>query len=107
MGSDARGHFSMDSDQYLTSLERFLSSPLPKSLFATHPNDAAKPSFIPPPEWEPWWDWAASTPEPWTELLTHYVTVLNSDLYSLADSFLPLDRTEPGRKYSQLSHPVD
>ena len=75
----------MDSDQYLNRLKDFLTSPLPKSLFAAHPNDVAKPSFTLPPEWETWWDWAASTPEPWIELLDYYVVILDSDARSQAD----------------------
>lgn len=81
----------MDSDQYLNRLEDFLSRPLSKSLFAAHPNDIAKPSFVLPPEWETWWDWAASTPvaEPWTELLGYYVMFLNLNSYSQADKLFP------------------
>lgn len=77
----------MDSDQYLHRLEDFLSRPLSKSLFAAHPNDVAKQSFALPPEWETWWDWAASTPvaEPWIELLGYYVMPLNLDPYSQVD----------------------
>lgn len=69
----------MRSDQYLDCLEDFLASPLPKSLFATHPNDAVKPCFVPPPEWGTWWDWAASAPEPSVALLNYYVAVRNLD----------------------------
>ena len=77
----------MDSDQYLNRLEDFLVCPLSKSLLAAHPNDVVKPSFTLPPEWEVWWDWAASTPtsEPWVELLSYYVVLSNSDLCSHAD----------------------
>ena len=71
----------MDSDQYLNRLEDFLSSPLPKSLFAAHPNDVANPTFPLPSEWETWWGWAASTSEPWIELLRYYVVVFNLDSY--------------------------
>ena len=82
-----RTHASMDSDQYLSRLEDFLACPLPKSLLAAHPNDVAKPSFALPPEWEAWWDWAASTSvaEPWVELLSYYVVLLNLDSCSQAD----------------------
>jgi len=85
--SDRRRRALMDSDQYLDRLEDFLTSPLPKSLFTAHPNDIAKPSFIPPSEWETWWDWAASTPvaKPWIELLNYYVALLSSDSYPHAD----------------------
>jgi hypothetical protein len=72
----------MDSDQvtqYLNRLENFLSSPLPNSLFTAHPNDVAKTSFILPPEWETWWGWAASTSEPWIELIRYYVVALDLD----------------------------
>jgi len=72
------GNTLMDSDQYLDHLERFLASPLPKSLLAAHPNDVAKPSFTVPSEWETWWDWAASFPEPWIELLGYYMVVFIS-----------------------------
>lgn len=77
----------MDSDQYLNRLEDFLVCPLPKSLLATHPNDVAKPSFTLPPEWETWWDWAASTSiaEPWIELLSYYVVLLSLDPSSHAN----------------------
>ena len=67
------GNVLMDSDQYLNRLEDFLASPLPKSLLAAHPNDVAKPSHTLPFEWETWWGWAASTSEPWVELLSYYV----------------------------------
>jgi hypothetical protein len=79
----------MDSDQYLNRLENFLASPLPKSLLAAHPNDVAKPSFTLPPEWESWWDWAASTPvaESWVELLSYYVVLLGLDPSSQTDGF--------------------
>jgi len=66
---------SMHLDQYINRLGDFLTSPLPKSLFAVHPNDAAEPSFAPPPEWETWWDWAASTPESWIEVVNYYVAL--------------------------------
>lgn len=77
---------AMDSDQYLNRLKDFLSSPLSRSLFVAHPNDVIKPSFILPPEWDTWWDWAASTSEPWIELLRHYVTVLNLNFDSYTNS---------------------
>jgi hypothetical protein len=78
----------MDSDsQYLNRLEHFLSSPLPKSLFTAHPNDVAKPSFTLPLEWETWWGWAASTSEPWIELLRYYVVISNLDSYRQTDIF--------------------
>ncbi|KAF9651567.1 hypothetical protein BDM02DRAFT_3138676 [Thelephora ganbajun] len=71
----------MDSDRYLNCLEDFLVSPLPKSLLAAHPNDAAKPSFTLPPGWETWWNWAVSTPQPWVELLSYYAEQRpNSDI---------------------------
>lgn len=73
------GNVLVDSDQYLIRLKDFLASPLPKSLFSAHPNDVAKPSYNLSSEWETWWDWAASTPEPWIELLGYYVVVSNSD----------------------------
>ena len=73
------GSVLMDLDQYLNRLEDFLASPLPKSLFTAHPNDVAKPSYTLPSEWETWWDWAASTPEPWIELLSYYMVVSHSD----------------------------
>ena len=79
------GNILMDSDQYLDRLEGFLTSSLPRSLLAAHPNDVAKPSFALPPEWETWWDWAASRPEPWVELLGYYVMVLISDSCSQTD----------------------
>jgi len=87
MGEIVRNCAPMDSDQYLNRLEDFLASPLPKSLLLAHPNDVANPSFVLPPEWETWWDWAASTPasEPWIELLSYYVAVLNPDSRSQAD----------------------
>ena len=80
----------MDPDQYLSRLEEFLTCPLSKSLLAAHPNDVAKPSFTPPPEWEMWWDWAASAPvsEPWIELLSYYVVPSNSDSCFHADRIL-------------------
>ena len=80
----------MDSDQYLNHLEAFLSSPLPRSLLTAHPNDVAKPSYTLPPEWETWWDWAASTPEPWIKLLSYYmVVVMNSDVRSQTNGVFP------------------
>lgn len=83
------GRASMDSDQYLSRLEGFLATPLPKSLLAAHPNDVANPSFALPPEWEAWWDWAASASvtEPWIELLGYYV--VPSNLGSYAQAYIP------------------
>lgn len=40
------------------TLARFLTRPDVDSYFRIHPNQVALPSFIPPPEWNCWWDWA-------------------------------------------------
>jgi len=107
----------MDPDQYLNRLEDFLSRPLPKSLFAAHPNDVAKQSFALSPEWGTWWDWAASTPvaEPWIELLSYYVVLSNLDQYSQADQlfsqadqlFSQMERRPAGDIPGPLSRLID
>ncbi len=40
------------------ALVNFLTRPDVDVYFRIHPNQVALPSFMPPPEWMIWWDWA-------------------------------------------------
>jgi hypothetical protein len=64
---NASGFHSMED--YIPKLTAFLTSPLPNSLLAGHPNEAAMKDFWIPPEWQDWWDWAGHESNPTQTLL--------------------------------------
>lgn len=57
-------------ENYLSNLTDFLLSPLPASLLAVHPNEAALDVF---PGWDNWWNWAAVDRNPLQALLDQYL----------------------------------
>ncbi|KAM5533123.1 hypothetical protein V8D89_013171 [Ganoderma adspersum] len=84
----------------LRSISSFLSRPLVSTLFAFHPNDLGHSLFLPPPEWQEWWDWPVDLSnghqpqrpdqeDPWLLLLRYYESCLSGHEPSNQTSLIP------------------
>ncbi|OBZ71113.1 Methyltransferase-like protein 25, partial [Grifola frondosa] len=71
--------------------------PLAASLLTVHPNQSCTSSFVLPPAWKCWWDWAAQSPYefeedvPWRLLLRYYTQYSPGSRWDDQYSCIPLE----------------